>query len=153
MDDAVYATPAWYFEHVLLENLKEFQQDQCNPRLAFNAAVSNLSMRDWMLESCSALPAKYDDYLISLEPAFRIVADLANAAKHMTLRPRSRGLAVRSAADARLGAMTCCDPVNLSLTTLRVVCADGTEPAVLDVLSKVARMWSTELQRLGRVDA
>jgi hypothetical protein len=94
------STPQDFLKHVVDPDMAEFSKpDQAELRLAYHSCNSLLALRDWVYETHKNTRWKYQSKtfgpikskttflkdLCSIEPDFKIIADIANASKHMVL--------------------------------------------------------------------
>jgi hypothetical protein len=96
-------TPKEFLDHVAGPDMADFSRpEQANLRVAFHACTSLLSLRDWVaakydgskwtdgttvfgpIDKSKPVPTFQKD-LVSVEPNFEIIFDIANASKHMVL--------------------------------------------------------------------
>src|SRR5277367_2051040 len=97
-------TPRDFYSHVVGVDLMEFRNKPDDLRLAYHACVSLLSLRDWIYvnyvnavwvwNGVTQPPFVYKtDLQSSLEALcddFRLITDVANASKHLTLDKKRR---------------------------------------------------------------
>jgi hypothetical protein len=138
-------TPHQFFQLVVEENLRDYWDHRDNIRCAFNAAVSCLSMCDWMLASrTSSLDAarrrrRYMSWIRAREPALAEIFDIANCAKHFYLdRGPGKG---RSVGYIGWDAFRAGDPVGLMLRPLRILTRDGKTALFEDLLIPAVAYW------------
>jgi hypothetical protein len=99
-------TPKEFLNHVVDVDMAEFSAaGQAELRLAYHACISLFSLRDWVSRAQHGKawtyngtvhpvmehdkPGVFYRELINIDPAFGVIADIANATKHMVLE---RGL-------------------------------------------------------------
>jgi hypothetical protein len=162
-------SPDQFFRLVVEENLKDYWNHRDDLRCAFNAAVSCLAMRDWMLASRppysdrtkrvertkkangnkgtrrATRVDRYTRWITRREPALAEVIDIANCAKHFRLdRGPSRG---RSAKDIGWDHFRVGDPVGLTMQPLRVEKRDGKIVLFEDLLIAAVAYWRRTRRR------
>lgn len=142
-------TPMHFFMEVLSPNWQDFQEHQ-DIRRAMNFSTTALAMRDWCYEAGVPFSdiGNYTDHLVKDRPLVQLCFEVANASKHSVLRalkgPSRRMRQIDSAESIGLCMMTCNDPCNTALQTVRIDAKEG------DVLfARVAEatmvLWMSEL--------
>lgn len=110
-------SPQEFLMHVVAPDMAAFAApNQAELRLAYHACTSLFSLRDWVFESHKNKPwtlngtsyrpitgkAIFLEDLCKVEPAFEIVADIANATKHMVLDTTRRLTDLHGAANVHI---------------------------------------------------
>ncbi len=160
-------SPDQFFRLVVEANLKDYWNHRDDLRCAFNAAVSCLAMRDWMLASQrhsdraktvkrtnntkgsrksrrATIVGRYTGWISRREPALAEIIDIANCAKHFRLDrdPRRRSVDDIGWDRFRVG-----DPVGLTLRPLRVAKRDGSVVLFQDLLVAAVGYWRRTRRR------
>jgi hypothetical protein len=98
MSQTTVQTPADFLAHIAAPDLNEFSADPLDVRRAFHSCSAMLSLRDWATAHAGktwthngtqkpaiTTPGAFHDQIEQVNVEFNIVADLANAPKHMIL--------------------------------------------------------------------
>lgn len=144
-------TPRQFLTLVVEPNFRDYMEHLDDIRRAFNAAISCQSLRDWMVKHYAGTPmvggchdiGNYQSYLLTQNPMFGEVADIANAAKHFTIDqgPSSgRDVTLVGWTYLRVG-----DPVGITLRPLRVHTRSNELVLFAEVLKPVIEYWRTLL--------
>src|SRR2546423_436049 len=109
-------TPREFLKDVVDVDVADFARpSQAELRLAFHACTSLLSLRDWVAEahegkrwtwrSTNKAPISKKTLIVELiriEGDFGVISDIANASKHMVLKPSRRQTDLYGASDVGL---------------------------------------------------
>lgn len=146
------STPDRFFDRVVLPNYADFIDNQADLRLAMNAAIACLSMRDWVLGEQdldrTELKAKTSDLqqdLVKREPMFQHLSDIAKASKHYRITEGARAGFV--AAAVRVDHLRAGDPCGHPLRPIKVVLPDKSIVFFRDILVSAVVMWARHLGR------
>lgn len=138
-------TPDQFFRLVVEQNLRDYWEHRDDMRCAFNAAVTCLSMRDWMLANSTSRIAldkrrrRYTQWITRREPALQEIFDIANCSKHFRLDfGPSKG---RTSESIGWEYFRCGDPVGVSLRPLRVETRNGQIVRFQDLLIAAVAYW------------
>lgn len=160
------STPSEFLKHVVNPDMAEFSKpDQAELRLAYHSCNSLFALRDWVYEAHKNAKWKYQSKpfgpikskatfltdLCSIEPDFKIVADIANASKHMVLDTTRRLTPLYGSANVYIHTTSSgVNPANNAAPTFRVFVQIGSK--FIDVLpcaKKVHTVWKTLFKENG----
>ncbi len=113
-------TPLDFYKNVVEVDIIEFRNAPDDLRLAYHACVSLLSLRDWVLDnyknsawswqgaaqSTFAKTGELQAQLERLHDEFRIITDVANASKHLTLDIKRRRTQAHGVANVQIQSTT-----------------------------------------------
>ncbi|MCC8962264.1 hypothetical protein H8A95_08010 [Bradyrhizobium sp. Pear76] len=165
-------TPKEFLTHVVDPDMKSFAGPGLTElRLAYHACNSLLSLSDWVIETHQgkrwtyrgaprpAIPSGKKDFLkqlCELEPHFAIVADIANATKHLVLNQRRTAL--EGAPDIQVRLSGGFDPRShgmgggalYSLPRLRILVRNGQDYVdVRMAAGRVHELWKELIEENG----
>jgi hypothetical protein len=109
-------TPQEFFQHIVSTDVSVFLNNEPALRTAYHACNSLLSYRDWIFATQKGKPSQclrtalgplsskrqFQKALELADPGFAIVADIANASKHLILEADRVGAGLRSNGDIQV---------------------------------------------------
>jgi hypothetical protein len=96
-------TPLEFFEQILEPDYSDFSANPTSLRLAFHTAISLFHLRDWVARAQSRSKSALQKDLHNRCSSFAIIADVANAVKHLKLYQGESYSNVRGVDDVHLG--------------------------------------------------
>jgi hypothetical protein len=113
-------TPREFYTNVVAIDIIEFRTKPDDLRLAYHACVSLLSLRYWIFEKYKSLPwtwmsnaqpifttkNTFQSRIELLLDDFRIITDVANASKHLTLDKNRRRTQAEGVANVQIQSIT-----------------------------------------------
>ena len=109
-------TPQEFFQHIVSTDVSEFLNNEPALRTAYHACNSLLSYRDWIFATHKGKPwqclgtaqgplsskRQFQKALELADPSFAIVADIANASKHLILEAERTSAGLKGNADTQI---------------------------------------------------